>query len=175
VEKKMCSEASKTDPWCAADDKAEVEQFLFKEARLLDDREFERWAELFLDDGVYWVPAKPGQKSHKDHVSIFYDDKEALRLRIRRLRHSRIHVQTPHSVTSHFVSNVVLESSEGPDEIEVCANVIMVEDRLHTDQRLFAGRATYRLRRVDGNLRIVLKRVDLTNSTSSFLAMALPI
>lgn len=171
----MCAQTSTAAPRFAVNDQIEVEQFLFKEARLLDDREFESWAELFLDDGIYWVPAKPAQKSHKDHVSIFYDDKETMRLRIQRLRHRGIHIQTPHSVTCHLVSNIVLEAPENPDEIKVCANVIMVEDRLHSDQRLFAGRATYRLRRVDGNLRIVSKRVDLTNSTSSFLAMALPI
>jgi 3-phenylpropionate/cinnamic acid dioxygenase small subunit len=154
-------------------DKAEIEQFLFEEARLLDDREFEVWSELFLDDGIYWVPAKAGQVSPYDHVSLFYDDKETMQTRIRRLRHPQVHVQLPHSSTVHLISNIVLEPAG--DEIVVHSSFIMMEDRPATERRLFGGRYTHRLRRVDGTLRIVQKRVDLTNSTASFPALSLPI
>lgn len=156
-------------------DQTEIEQFLFEEARLLDDREFENWSELFLDDGIYWVPAIPGQTSPYDHVSLFFDDKETMQTRIRRLRHPLIHVQVPHSSTIHVISNVVLEPPEKPGEIKVRANFIMFEDRPAAERRLFGGRAIYQLRRVDGKLRIVQKRVDLTNSTASFPALTLPI
>jgi len=57
-------------------DQRAIEGFLFEEVRLLDDREFEAWSDLFTDDGIYWVPAVPGQKNPQDHVSLFYDDKE---------------------------------------------------------------------------------------------------
>jgi 3-phenylpropionate/cinnamic acid dioxygenase small subunit len=157
-------------------DMTEIEQFLFEEARLLDDREFEAWSELFLDDGIYWVPAKPGQVSPYDHVSLFYDDKETMRTRIRRLRHPQVHVQLPHSNTVHLLSNIVLEpAGTDADEIVVRSSFIMFEDRPDTERRLFGGRYIHRLQRVDGKLRIVQKRVDLTNSAASFPALSLPI
>jgi 3-phenylpropionate/cinnamic acid dioxygenase small subunit len=122
------------------------------------------------------VPAKPGQESPYDHVSLFYDDKETMQTRIRRLRHPQVHVQLPHSSTVHLVSNVVLESAgTDGDEIVVHSSFIMMEDRPATERRLFGGRYTHRLRQVDGKLRIVQKRVDLTNSTASFPALSLPI
>ncbi len=153
----------------------EIEQFLFEEARLLDDREFERWSEQFLDDGIYWVPAMPGQDSPHDHVSLFYDDKETMQTRIRRLRHPLVHTQIPHSSTIHIISNVVLETPAAEGDIIVRSNFIMLEDRPATERRLFGGRYIHRLRKVDGKLRIVQKRVNLTNSTASFPALALPI
>jgi 3-phenylpropionate/cinnamic acid dioxygenase small subunit len=156
-------------------DLGEIEQFLFEEARLLDDREFEMWSDLFLDDGFYWVPARPDQESPRNHVSLFYDDKETMQTRIRRLRHPMIHVQIPHSSTIHLVSNIVLLAADEPNDIKVRANFIMFEDRPATERRLFAGRSTYCLRRVGSNLRILLKRVDLTNNSASFPALTLPI
>lgn len=153
----------------------EIEQFLFEEARLLDDREFEKWSELFLDDGIYWVPAMPGQESPYDHVSLFFDDKETMQTRIRRLRHPLIHVQIPHSSTIHIISNVVLEPPKADGEILVRSNFIMFEDRPATERRLFGGRYIHRLRKVNGTLRIAQKRVNLTNSTATFAALTLPI
>ena len=35
----------------------EVEQFLYREARLLDERRFHEWLTLFTDDVRYWMPA----------------------------------------------------------------------------------------------------------------------
>ncbi len=153
----------------------EIEHFLYEEARLLDERKFEDWSGLFLDDGIYWVPASPDQKSPLDHVSIFYDDKERMDTRIRRLRHSQVHTQIPHSSTIHLVSNIVLETPAENGDIMVRSNFIMFEDRHATERRLFAGRYTHRLRKVDGKLRIVQKQVNLTNSSASFPALALPI
>ena len=41
----------------------EVERFLYREARLLDERRFEEWMNLFAEDGYYWVPAAPGMRT----------------------------------------------------------------------------------------------------------------
>ena len=153
----------------------EIAAFLYEEARLLDDREFERWIDLFTDDGIYWVPAKKGQENPRDHVSLFYDDKEIMRTRITRLRHPKIHVQTPHASTIHLVSNVTVPEGEGAEggDLTVRSNFVMLEDRPGDGRRIHGGRCSHRLRRVDGRLRIVLKRVDLTNCDASFPALAL--
>jgi 3-phenylpropionate/cinnamic acid dioxygenase small subunit len=156
-------------------DRAEVEAFLVHEARLLDERRFREWMELFADDGTYWVPAVPNQESPLDQASLFYDDRDLMRTRIERLEHPRIHVQTPPSRTAHLVGNMLIEAAdEANGECIVGSTVIMVEYR-EEQQRIFAGRQQHRLRRDGGSWRIVRKRVDLINCDSAFEAMAVPI
>ena len=156
-------------------DRARLEQFLIHEARLLDERRFREWMELFTDDGTYWVPAVPDQESPLDQVSLFYDDRELMKTRVERLEHPRIHVQTPPSRTAHLIGNTFIEQAdEAKGEFVVASTVIMVEYRDEA-QRVFAGRQRHRLRRDDAGLRIVQKRVDLINCDSAFEAMAVPI
>ena len=57
-------------------DREAAEEFLIHEARLLDERRFREWMGLFTEDGTYWVPAAPDQKSPLDQASLFYDDRE---------------------------------------------------------------------------------------------------
>jgi 3-phenylpropionate/cinnamic acid dioxygenase small subunit len=156
-------------------DRAELEAFLLHEARLLDQRRFREWMELFAADGTYWVPAVPNQESPFDQASLFYDDRELMRTRVERLEHPRIHAQTPPSRTAHLVGNALVETADaGKGEYVVGSTVIMIEYR-DEQQRIFAGRQQHRLRREGDALRIVQKRVDLINCDSAFEAMAVPI
>ena len=156
-------------------DRAAVEEFLGHEARLLDERRFRDWMELFAEDGTYWVPAVPDQESSFDQASLFYDDRDLMRTRVERLEHPRIHVQTPPSRTAHLVGNVIVEEADAAKgEVLVGSTVIMVEYRDEV-QRVFAGRQRHRLRREGASFRIVQKRVDLINCDSAFEPMAVPI
>jgi 3-phenylpropionate/cinnamic acid dioxygenase small subunit len=156
-------------------DRAAFEEFLIHEARLLDERRFRDWMELFADDGTYWVPATPDQKSPFEEASLFYDDRELMKTRIERLEHPRIHVQTPPSRTAHIVGNLVIEETDqAKGEYVIGSTFIMVEYR-DDAQRLFAGRQRHRLRRHGDTFRIVQKRVDLINCDGAFEAMAVPI
>ncbi|MBO0750804.1 MAG: aromatic-ring-hydroxylating dioxygenase subunit beta [Bradyrhizobiaceae bacterium] len=151
------------------------ERFIQHEARLLDERRFREWMALFTADGTYWVPAVHGQASPLDHVSLFYDDRDLMNIRINRLEHPRIHVQTPPSRCVHMISNVLVESAdETAGEYEIGSVVLMFESR-GDEQRIFAGRQTHVLRRSDRSLKIFHKRVDLANCDASFAAIAVPI
>jgi benzoate/toluate 1,2-dioxygenase beta subunit len=162
-------------PAVAGIDRAPLEQFLIHEARLLDERRFREWMELFAEDGTYWVPAAADQESPLDQASLFYDDRELMRTRVERLEHPRIHVQTPPSRTAHLVGNMIIEQAdEARGEVLVGSTVIMVEYRDEA-QRVFAGRQRHRLRREGASFRIVQKRVDLINCDSAFEPIALPI
>jgi 3-phenylpropionate/cinnamic acid dioxygenase small subunit len=156
-------------------DRAQLADFLAHEARLLDERRFREWMQLFADDGTYWVPSVPDQQSPFDQASLFYDDRALMRTRVERLEHPRIHAQTPPSRTVHLIGNVHLDETDADKgEYAVSSSVIMVEYR-DDQQRIFAGRQHHRLRREGENLRIVQKRVDLINCDSAFEAMAVPI
>ena len=74
--------------------------FIYHEARLLDEKRLEEWYELYTDDAYYWIPVTPGQPDGVNHVSLLYEDKLLLNLRIVRLRDpcasSRDHRGTGH-------------------------------------------------------------------------------
>src|SRR5690348_11427740 len=154
-------------------DRDAAEAFLVNEARLLDERRFRDWMELFTEDGIYWVPSTPDQKSPLEQASLFYDDGELMRTRIDRLEHPLIHVQTPPSRTVHLVTNVTVDAGES-GEVAIRSNLLMVEYRLDR-QRIFAGRQQHRMRFENGSWRVAMKRVDLVNCDSAFEAIAVPI
>lgn len=154
---------------------ADVERFIVREVRLLDERRFEDWMALFDDDGYYWAPAALDQKDPHDHVSLFFDDKKIMATRIERLRHPRIHIQTPPSRTVHLVGNVEIEEvdAERGECLAGCA-FIMLEYRPGHDQRTFGGRYQYRLRRRGELFAIAWKRANLINCDGTFPALAVP-
>ena len=130
--------------------------------------------DLFTDDGYYWVPLHPDQESYLNELSIFFDDRELMAARIKRLRHPSIHAQTPPARTCHYVTGVRAESSDQVDEFQARSRVLMLEYR-EGEQRMLGGRVHHKLRRVDTELRIVEKRVDLVNCDDAFSTMAIPI
>ena len=64
-------------------ERTEIEQFLYREARLLDTQRFEEWLDLFAEDACYWVPAGHDDIDPTVHVSIIHDDKAAMARRVK--------------------------------------------------------------------------------------------
>ncbi len=148
----------------------EVEQFIYREARLLDERRLDEWRDLFTEDGFYWAPTDHDQASPDDRVSLFYDTRATMAARISRLAHPDVHVQFPPSRTAHLVSNIEIDPQ--PDgSLRVHAVFFMGEYR-HTEPRWYGGRYEYTLRRIDGALRIARKKVVLVDCDAAFTAMA---
>ena len=76
---------------------ADIVRYVKHEARLIDEKRFDEWFELFTDDAHYWVPAAPGQTDPLLHNSLAYEDKLLLRLRIERLKSPLAYSQKPAS------------------------------------------------------------------------------
>jgi 3-phenylpropionate/cinnamic acid dioxygenase small subunit len=149
--------------------KEELQAFVLQEARLLDERRFADWLELFAEDGVYWVPTRPDQRSPQEALSLFYEPRALLAMRVARLERPEMHVQAPPSRTLHHVSGIELIG-----DFEVRSSLVVAEWRAG-DTRWFAGRVTHSLRRDSRGLRIVLKRVDLIDSEAPHRAIAVPL
>jgi len=150
----------------------EVEQFLFDEARLADEHQYESWESLWTDDGVYWIPAN-GEDTDPDKVmSIIYDNRSRIGLRVRQLLTGKRYTQEPRSAVRRIVGNVEI-LSEDASGIRVGANTIFFETSQRGDT-VWAARNEYRLRRVNGALKMAYKKVALVNNdraipTLSFL------
>ena len=148
--------------------------FLFMEARLLDERRFEEWRDLFADDGYYWVPARPDQPNPLDEVSIFYDDKDLMETRIQRLRHPRIHAQIPHTRTAHLVTNIVRENEVPSDADALISSKVLVVTYRQDQQDVYAGDCLHALRREDEGWRIAWKKVVLINCDALMKSLFIP-
>ena len=88
-----------------------VEQFLFRQAELLDAKRWDAFMELFTDDGVYWMPASPEQTTGEGQPAIFYEDRNLMSVRAKRVTHPHAWSQAPVWGTSHIVGNVDRKST----------------------------------------------------------------
>jgi 3-phenylpropionate/cinnamic acid dioxygenase small subunit len=146
----------------------ELVDFVYAEARLLDEGRFDEWLELFSDDGHYWMPLAPGQQDARLHASLMYEDKLLLRVRIERLSGARTFSQQPRSRCHHLLQQPSVESADRDSgRYTVRTAFHYIETRLD-DQTLFAGWTTHELVTLEDKLRIRLKRVDLVNCDAAF-------
>ena len=146
----------------------ELLQFVYREARLLDQARYAEWLDLFADDGIYWMPLAPGQTDAKLHTSLMHEDKLLLGIRIERLAGARTYSQQPPSRCHHLLQQPeLLHRDDAAGRYQLRTSFHYVETR-QDDQFLLAGWATHDLVRVQGALRIALKRVDLVNCDAAF-------
>lgn len=153
----------------------EIEQFLYAEARLLDNREFEKWYELLADEIHYYMPAR--SFVYEEQVregfsagfggSNFDDDKERMGYRVRKLLTGRDHIERPHSMLRHHVSNVQIEPSEAADTYQVRSYFIVTRLRHTRFKDIYSGERTDVLRRAANSLRweIVRREILLDETT----------
>jgi 3-phenylpropionate/cinnamic acid dioxygenase small subunit len=145
----------------------QLADFVYAEARMLDEQRFEQWLALFCDDGYYWMPLAPGQTDPVLQGSLMYEDKLLLAVRIARLDGQRTFSQQPRSRCHHLLARPEVETAHPwhrPQESQYAVRAAFhyVETRVD-EQNLYAGWATFQLRAQDGALRIRQKRVDLVN------------
>jgi 3-phenylpropionate/cinnamic acid dioxygenase small subunit len=136
--------------------------FLYHEARLLDRGDLAAWLELFTDDAHYWIPARRGLVDPDRHVSIVYDDKSRLAVRVARLLSGKEYAQEPPSITCRQLSNVVIVHDDGL-EAEVDGVQVTYETRPNTAAQVLPSHVTWRLRRRPDGIRIASKRVLLVD------------
>ena len=138
--------------------RAEVEDFLFAEADLLDNWKLKDWLALYTPDAQYEVPSTDLGKTPDPKVSLFYiaDDYMRLEQRVIRLGKKTMHSEYPRSKTRHLVSNVrVLGEEDGC--VKVAAGFAVYRSKWgETD--LFVGGYEYLLRQTAEGLRIRKKR-----------------
>jgi 3-phenylpropionate/cinnamic acid dioxygenase small subunit len=144
----------------------EVEQFLYKQADLLDRKEWQAWIDLFEGSGVYWMPPDASYKTWDGQPAIFAEDKNLMTVRMNRVLHPDAWSQRPLWETNHVVSNVVIEKAT-PSEVLVRSRFHMMELR-RDDVRHFAGSYMHQLKKTKGGYRIKLQRVDMTNAQAAY-------
>jgi benzoate/toluate 1,2-dioxygenase beta subunit len=146
-------------------DRQQVEQFIYHEADLMDEHRYDEWLELWTDDALYWVPTGRDEVDPKREISLIYDDRTRLQVRIARLKSGFAHAQDPKSRMRRVISNIAV-SEETNRDILSRSNFLLVELR-RGKQDLFAGRTIHRLRPHAGSFKLVFKKVLLVNNDES--------
>lgn len=136
-----------------------VENFLYREARLMDENAYDEWLALWTADALYWVPCNIDDPDPEAQVSAIYDDRRRLEDRITRLRDGPIYAQDPKSRMRRVISNIEIEAGSG-GEIITHSNFMLAELR-RGQQDIFAGRTIHKLRPEGDAFKIALKKVLL--------------
>jgi 3-phenylpropionate/cinnamic acid dioxygenase small subunit len=152
---------------------ASLAQFVYHEARLLDEKRFQEWYELFTEDARYWMPLTRGQASGETDTSLFFEDKLLLKVRIERMRHPNAFSQQQPSFCQHVLQQPALQEPP-PDTNEYLMRTpfLYVETQLDR-QLLLAGVAHHRLIAMGGALRIRQKKIELVNCDAAFPSIQL--
>jgi len=136
----------------------EIEQFLFYEAALLNERRFDEWLDVLTEDIRYFMPlrATKGSRDSQSELSgdgdiaYFDDSKTSLLLRIRRLKTSSAWAEEPPSRTRRFLTNIRITPLES-EEFEVSSAFLLYRNRAERQTDIFAGERIDGLRRRAGS------------------------
>ena len=146
----------------------DVIDFLYDEARMLDEGRYDEWLALWLEDGHYWMPLDYKQTDPDLVTSLLYEDQFMLKLRVERLNGARTFSQKPKSRCHHVLSRPFIDQADpGAGRWTTKTWMHYVETRLD-EQFLLALTATHELKAVDGAIRIANKRVDILNCDAAF-------
>jgi len=159
----------------------EIERFLFREARLLDERRFHEWLELLTDDVHYWMGSRSNRypKSSKaiaildpdryveddltkeNELAILDEDKASLAGRVARLDTGMAWAEDPPSRSRHLITNIEVEPGDTAQEVKAYSNFLVYRSRAETEQDFYVGARRDVLRRVAGAWKIAGRKVIL--------------
>src|SRR6202045_3204578 len=155
----------------------EIEEFLYREADLLDERRYEEWLALVAEDVRYWMPmrrnVKVGEAEREftragQDINWFDEGKETLTRRVRQIQTGIHWAEEPVSRISHMVSNVrLLEASPSwadPVEVTVRCRFLIYRNRVETETDILVGKRQDLLRRVDDQWQIARRKIVLDQS-----------
>ena len=148
----------------------ELQMLLFREARLLDERRFEEWLDMFTDDVIYWMPERvnpPVGSAFEDTITkpgelaLFEETKETLRTRVARQRTGLAWSEEPPSRTRRLITNVEVEVGTNEGEIRVRSNFMLYRTQRERDEEIFVGCRDDVLRRTDDGWKIARRTILL--------------
>jgi 3-phenylpropionate/cinnamic acid dioxygenase small subunit len=146
--------------------RAEIEQFLYFEAELLDDRRFAEWLTLCADDIFYWMPMRRNrllrelsrENTEVGDLAHFEETKKSLGWRVQQLATGMHWAEDPPSRTRHLVTNVRVQPASVRGEYDVRSNFLCYRNRLEDEVDLWAGERFDVMRNVGDRLWQIAKR-----------------
>jgi 3-phenylpropionate/cinnamic acid dioxygenase small subunit len=151
----------------------EVEDFLYREARYLDERRLTEWLDFFAEDVHYFMPIRRNIKfgdwelefsDPESEISYFDEGKDILEGRVRQINTGVHWAEEPVSRFEHIITNVEITSAEG-DEVQVNSKFFVYQNRLADEVQMFVGRRYDLLRRdSETTFKIVKRKILLAQN-----------
>ncbi|WP_347455556.1 3-phenylpropionate/cinnamic acid dioxygenase subunit beta [Acinetobacter thermotolerans] len=159
----------------------QISQFLYREAKLLDDWKFREWLDLLAEDISYVLRTTPNAQTRDRRRSVeppttwvFNDNKFLLERRVARLETGMAWAEEPPSRTTHMVSNVIVEPTEVKGEYDVYVTYLLYRSQKEKDITIYCGKRHDKIRKVEGGLgfqifdrKITLDQVTYTSHNLS--------
>jgi 3-phenylpropionate/cinnamic acid dioxygenase small subunit len=154
--------------------KQEVEEFLYDEVELLDERRYEAWLELLAEDVRYWMPMRRNvrfgeleREFTREGLDInwFDEGKDTLTRRVQQILTGVHWAEEPLSRLCHMISNIrlldVKPSVSEPSEVAVKCRFLIYRNRVETETDILVGKRQDILRRLNGRWKIAQRKVIL--------------
>ena len=154
--------------------KNEIEEFLFQEAEMLDERNFEDWLELLSDDIRYWMPMRRNVKFGEldreftregQDINWFDEGKETLVRRVKQILTGVHWAEEPLSRICHFVTNVQIldaaPSASDPTKVSTKCRFLVYRNRVETETDFLIGKREDTLRKENGAWKIAGRKIIL--------------
>lgn len=151
----------------------EVEDFLYREARYLDERKLTEWLDFFATDLHYFMPIRRNIKfgdwdlefsDPESEISYFDEGKDILEGRVRQINTGVHWAEEPVSRFEHIITNVEIVSDEG-DEVQVNSKFFVYQNRLADEVQTFVGRRYDLLRRdSETGFKVVKRKIYLAQN-----------
>lgn len=141
---------------------------IWSEAKLLDDKNYTEWQELFTDDGIYVVPIDPETEDFASSLNMVYDDKRMRQMRVERMMQGFSPSAVAAARTVRTVSRFTVESVSDSEVTLKSAQILSAYKRNHFDT--LGAELTHTIVFDEGGDRIKLKVVRLINSEEAVTA-----
>jgi 3-phenylpropionate/cinnamic acid dioxygenase small subunit len=152
---------------------ADLIDFIYAEARLIDEKRLQEWHDLFAEEGRYWLPLTRGQKNGITENSLMFEDKLLLKLRIARLQSPHAYSQALPSWCQHVLQAPAIEDRGAASGIAVVRTPFFYAENQRDHQQIYAGVAWHHLTRQQEQIRIILKKVELLNCDAALPSLQL--
>ncbi|MFF1613033.1 aromatic-ring-hydroxylating dioxygenase subunit beta [Amycolatopsis sp. NPDC058278] len=136
-------------------------ELIWREAELLDRKEYEAWNGLYTEDGFYVIPVDPDTEDFAGTLNMVYDDARMRRMRVTRMTEGYAIAAVDAARTVRTVSRFVAESVSDTDVVVRSAQVLVAYKRGHHD--IWAGDLVHRIRLSGEGDRIVQKVIRLVD------------
>ena len=152
----------------------EIAQFLYTEAEILDERQYDEWLDLLADDIRYWMPMRRNVKygdttreftRETDDINWFDEGKDTLTRRVRQIQTGIHWAEEPRSRITHMVSNVQLLTATS-DAVVACefavkSRFLIYRNRVETETDVLVGKREDTLRRTGDGWLIARRKIIL--------------
>jgi len=152
----------------------EIEDFLYREAELLDERRYREWLDLLAEDIRYWMPMRRNVKAGEDEreftradsdINWFDEGKDTLQRRVKQIETGIHWAEEPRSRLSHLVTNVQVQDAEpslaAPHEVSVTCRFLIYRNRVETETDILVGKREDLLRRGGDDWLIARRKIIL--------------